>query len=555
MVRHPEEKKEEHLEFSCTGVGANTCTASNESFLEKKPDDDRNAASRLGAARTSEAVPCVARHEEEKKEERRDSSFTGVGAKTLLKKKPDDDRNAASRLGTASTSEEEPDEARHQGEKKEEDPESICTSVTSVGAQTCKASNRSFLHRCKASNKSFLKKKKTPDDDRNAASRLRAASVSEEKPDEARLEEEKKEEDPESSYTGVGSSRCKASNKSFLHRCKSSNKSFLKKKKTPDDDRNAASRLRAASVSEEKPDEARLEEEKKEEDPESMESSYTGVGANTCTARNKSCLKKKPDDDRIGGVTVSEEEPDEARLEEEKKEEHPELDQQEMTQAGVVKPTIMPKFDVLDFVSQHVEAFLWRDERANEVDPDLKQFGIDESSPIKLHHMTSKSEQKQGMLDDACNGVKGLVCREGGDANAESQQEDLEAGILTKVRMNMLREHSLLDLDFSLDTQPTESSSDDDNTNIRRLQELRRKKRTIESRIYSSSTKPGILVPMGHAGKSATPKAKLELAAEMRAEKVMKEQRKKKLMALVIVASFLAALLVVGISLFLSPTL
>ena len=61
-----------------------------------------------------------------------------------------------------------------------------------------------FTKRCKASNKSFLRKKKKPDDDRNAASRLGAASTSEVGPCVARpREEEKKEGHPEYSCTGV----------------------------------------------------------------------------------------------------------------------------------------------------------------------------------------------------------------------------------------------------------------------------------------------------------------------------------------------------------------
>jgi hypothetical protein len=281
---------------------------------------------------------------------------------------------------------------------------------------------------------------------------------------------------------------------------------------------------------------------------------------NTRKAGNGSSLKEKLDEDRnaasrLGAAIASEEEPNAARHEEENKEEHLEPDSQERTQAVVVKAT-KQKLDVFGFVFQHVEAFLWRDKRAREVDPDLKQSGTDDSSPLKLQQIILKPEQKEDMLDHVCNEVKGLVCRGRGDVNEGSQQEDLEAGILmqnTKARVDILREHSLLDLDQSCDTQPTGSGSQ--NGSSRRLQELRKKKRNIESQIRSSSTEPGILVPWGYAGKSATPKAKPELAPELLAEKARKEQRKKKFMAVVIASSSLAALVVVGISFFLSPTL
>jgi hypothetical protein len=436
-----------------------------------------------------------------------------------LKKKPGDNLNAASRLGAAKASEEVASVARHEEEKKEEHLEFSCTGV---GANTCKASNNSFL-------------KTKPDDDRNAASRLGAAKASEEVAYVARHEEEKKEKDPKFSCMGIG----------------------VKTKRKPDDDRNAASRLGAFMANEEKAEVTRHEEEKKEEH---LESSCTGVGVNTCKAGNESFLKKKPDEDRnaasrLGAAIAGEEEPHAARHEEENKEEHPEPDPQERTQAVVVKAT-KQKLDVFGFVFQHVEAFLWRDKRAKEVDPDLKQSGTDDSSPIKLQQIIPKPEQNEDMLDHVCNKVEGLVCRERGDVSEGSQQEDLEAGILmqnTKARVNILREHSLLDLDQSFNTQPTGSSSHDGSSC--RLLELRKKKRNIESRIRSSSTEPGILVPWGYVGKSATPKAKPKLAPEVLAEKARKEQRKKKFMAVVIVSSFLAALVVVGISFFLSPTL
>jgi hypothetical protein len=147
------------------------------------------------------------------------------------------------------------------------------------------------------------------------------------------------------------------------------------------------------------------------------------------------------------------------------------------------------------------------------------------------------------MLDFACYGFKGSVWRGAGDNNAKSQQEDLEEGIPmpeTKVGADMLREHSLLDLMMS---------SDSDDQSLSRLDELRKKKRNLESRIRSSSTEPGILVPDGYAGKYATPKAK--------PGKERKEQRKKKFMTIVIAVigvSAVAALVVVGMSFFMSPT-
>jgi hypothetical protein len=504
---------------SCTGAGANTCKASKRTFLKKKPDGDRNAASRLGEAIAIEVEPYVAPLKEENIEEHPESSCTTciVGNKSFLKKKPDDGRNAASRLGEAIASEVEPYVASLEEEKKDKHPESSCTGV---GATTCSSNNKSFL-------------KKKPDDDRNAASRLGGGIASEVEPYVALLKEEMKEEHPESSCTGVGATRCSSSNKSFL------------KKKTADD-RNAASRLGEAIKIEVEPSVAPHEKEKKEEHPES---SCTGVGAKTYSTSNKSFLKKKPDGDRnaasrLREAIASEVEPYVAPHEEEKKDKHLEPDPQERTQAVVVKPTEQ-KFGVLDFVFQHVEGFLRRDTQPTEVEPDLKQSWPDNSSPIKLHPITPKPEQKEVMLDFACYGFKGSVWRGTGDDNAESQQDDLEVGSPMpeiKVGADMLREHSLLDLIMS---------SDSDDQSISRLEELRKKKRNIEIRIRSSSTEPGILVPEGYAGKSATPKTK--------PRKERKEQRKnKKFMGTIVIAviavSAVAALVVVGMSFFMSPT-
>jgi hypothetical protein len=279
-----------------------------------------------------------------------------------------------------------------------------------------------------------------------------------------------------------------------------------------------------------------------------VESSCRGAGTKTCTSNHKLFYKRKRDDrnalSRLGGAKSSEEV-------------HPGPDPQEITQTVVVKNR-KQKRDVLDFVFEHVEAFLCRDKQPKQVDADLKRSGTDDSSPIKLHPITPKPEPEEDMLDYVCNGVEGFACREEGDNYVGPQQEDLEAGIptpKTKIGVNVLREHSLLDLEPSLDTPPTGSDSDDDS--ISRLQELRNKKRNIESQIRSSSTEPGILVPKGYAGKSATPKAKPELAPDVLAEQERKErfkEFKKKFMALVIVFFFLAALVVVGISFFLSPT-
>jgi hypothetical protein len=550
-----EKKKEEHPESSCTGVSAKTCTANNLSLLKKKPDDDRKAASWLWGHSVRKAEPCVARDEEEKKEEYPKFGCTGVSAKACkvsdtpsLKKKPDDDRKAASWLWGHSVRKVEPCVARDEEETKEEYPKFGCTGVS---AKACKASDTSSL-------------KKKPDDDRNAASRLGGDSARKVKP-----------------Y------------------------------------RNGASRLGEASTSEEEPYVAEKKEEHPELDPRERSQAVIvkPTKQHEELSEARSLKSYRTGASRLGEGSTSEEEPYVAEKKEEHPEldprersqavivkptkQHEELskaDLQERSQAVVDKPT-KQQLQVLGIMFQRVETFLFRNKRAKDVDPDLtksgtedsspdlKHSGTDDSPPITLHPITPKPEQQKVMLDYVSDGVEVSVYRESGDTNVGSQQEDLEAGIPTlrikvganmlrergdtnagsqqedleagiptlntKVGVNMLREHSLLDLEQSWDTRRTGSDSVDDS--IRRLQELRRKKRDIESRIRSSSTEPGILVPNTYSGKSATPKAKSVLASEVLAKKERKEQHTKKLMALVIAVSFLAAMIVLGISFFFSP--